>query len=246
MSVPEKRLPLQERIRPYFTLVDAVEKRYKCEIEDCNQKYLSGVKQSNLVSHVKKQHANFFRTTFAEDCIVPMNKYSLPYRRLRYIQKCAEIVAINSNPFSILNQSGICGLLEDELAVLRACGYAEGLHPPHYHAVKRHIAHLRNEIQNDIKCEVQDKAVAVMVDTATNYDKSILGVTVQYMVEGEQKIRTIAMKDMTVAQTAQNLKMEIEERMETFGVRNVVSFTTDNASTMIAMVRLMNDCREWK
>lgn len=82
-----------------------------------------------------------------------------------------------------------------------------------------------------------------MADTATRYDLSILGVSIQYMHEGQLKIRTIGMKNLTEPQTALHLKDVILDRLQMYGINKhqLISFTTDNANSMTAMVNLMND-----
>lgn len=47
----------------------------------------------------------------------------------------------------------IYGFLEDDLRVLRTCGYGKGLGGPDYDAVKTNIHKLRGEIQEEIKRE---------------------------------------------------------------------------------------------
>lgn len=234
---------LQKRVLLYFEVVDVVNERYACKIENCKQNFLSGKNLHNLVGHARKQHTEFFQKTFGEFCVDHPEKHSLPYRRLRHIQRCAEIVAVNGNPFTKLNESGTRSLLAKELEILRTCGHGSDLSAPHYTAVKEHINHMRKKIQNDIKSEVRGKYVAVMADSATRHRFSILGVCIQYIHEGQLKIRTIAMANMTQPQTAQNLKNEILKILKTYGIQNnqIISFTSDNASNMIATVRLMND-----
>lgn len=165
MSTRNKIECLQDKVLVYFRLVDPCKLKYKCLIEDCPKDELSGKKKFNLVAHARKQHKKFFDQTFGDDHSIPPKKYPLPYRRLKYIQRCVEIVAVNGNPFTMLNESGIVDLLHDELETLKICGFAQGLGRPNYKAIKKHIAYLSGEIHKQIKSEVCGKFVAVMVDT---------------------------------------------------------------------------------
>lgn len=233
---------LQDKVLEYFRLVDPVKKIYKCLIEDCRKEELSGSKKCNLVAHARNRHKKFFDHNFAYEFIAG-KKQSLEYARLKYIQTCVEIVAVNGNPFTKLNESGIRGILQDELNVLKMSGAGSELIHPNYGAIKKHISYLSSEIRNEIKSEVCGKFVAVMVDTATKHNLSILGLSIQYIIDGQHKIRTIGMINLTEPQTALYLKDVIFDRLQQYGIKKdqMISFTTDNANSMTAMVQLMND-----
>lgn len=86
-----------------FSIVNSEHKRFKCNIDQCKRDFLSGVKESNLLAHVKRKHATFFEKTIGAKYVPSVNTYSLQYRRLKYIQRCTEIVASNGNAFNILH-----------------------------------------------------------------------------------------------------------------------------------------------
>lgn len=240
-----KKDSLTEKVLKNFRLVDAENQKYKCLIDDCKKNDLSGKKKSNLLNHARSQHKFFFDNLFGADNVEAFEilKKPLPYRRLKYIQTCVEIVAVNGNPFTKLNESGVRSLLQDEFNVLRLCGQAEGLGHPNYSAIKKHIKYLAGEIHKQIQFEVCGAFVAAMADSATKYDLSILGLSIQYMYEGLLKIRTIGMINMTEPQTALHLKNVIWDRLQAYEIskHQLISFVTDNANSMTAMVRLLND-----
>lgn len=243
MSTRKKVESLQDKVLIYFRLVDSSKQKYMCLIDDCKKDSLSGVRKYNLVSHAKTQHQKFFDQTFGEDRVIAEKKYPMPYRRLKHMQKCVEIVAVNGNPFTMLSQSGVGGLLLDELEALRISGFGVGLGGPNYAAIKNHIKYLSGEIHEQIKLEVRGKFVSVMADSASKYTLSIMGISIQYMYEGELKIRSIGMINMTKPQTALHMMDVIFDRLQKYGINKnqLISFTTDNANSMIAMVKLMNE-----
>lgn len=195
--------------------------------------------------YIRSQHKLFFEKVFGvhNEAVYEITKKPLPYRRLKYIQSCVEIVAVNGNPFTKLNESGVRGLLENEFVALKVCGLGEGLGHPNYPAIKKHIKYLAGEIQKQIQLEVRGTCEAAMADSATKYDMSILGLSIQYMYEGQLKIRTIGMINMTEPQTALHLKNVIWDRLQAYEIskHQLISFVTDNANSMTAMVRLLND-----
>lgn len=237
-----KQTAYQKTVLSLFRLVNPEKKRYKCEVIDCKRDYLSGVKETNLAAHLRRMHPEVHKTLFGANYVVPMKKMSLPYRRLRYLQRCTEIVAVNGNAFTKLGESGIREVLQDDFDLLQQCGYGSGLSRPKFSSIKKHIAHLRDEIQKQISLEVRGRFIAVMADSATKNDRSILGINIQYIYDGQLKIRTVAMRNLNVPQTAKNLKNEIVECLQAYGIQKnqIISFTTDNANNMLAMVRLLN------
>lgn len=70
----------------------------------------------------------------------------------------------------------------------------------------------------------------------------MLGLSLQYMRDGEIKVRTVGRIELTKAHTAQNIKDEILARLREFGIKpnQIVSITSDNASNMISMIKLLN------
>lgn len=241
MSV-RKPTPYQTKVLSCFRLVDVERKRYACEVNDCPRDYLSGLKASNLAAHLRRAHSDLHKKIFGGKLITPVKQVSLAHRRLRYLQICTETVAVNGNAFTKLGESGYREANQDDLDLLQQCVYGSGLSGPHFSAIKTHIAHMRDEIQKQISLEVRGRFVAVMADSATKHDLSILGINIQYIYEGQLRIRSVAMRSLNVPQTAENLKNEIVECLQAYGIqkKQIISFTTDNANSMLAMVRLLN------
>lgn len=212
-------------------------------IEDCS-KELSGKNKSNLVAHVRRKHEKFYKKNFGATKFQILKVIPLPIRRLQYIQNCVEFVAVNRNAFTILNQSGMKNLMQSDYDALRIGGFGSGLGRPNYPAIKKHIKYLSGAIVNKIKSEVRGGFISVMADTATKYRRSILGLSIQYMYNGQLKIRTIGMVNMTVSQTAENLMNAIINQLKFYEIdlHQVLSITTDNANSMTAMVNLINTC----
>lgn len=210
---------LQNKVCEYFFRVDPSDERcrYKCMIENCC-KELAGKKKSNLVAHVRRAHEKFYNEKFGSSKYHVVEVTPLPIRRLEYIQNCVEFVAVNGNAFAMLNQSGMRKLLQNDFAALRIGGYGSGLGWPNYTAIKKHIRYLSAEIMKRIKTEVQGAPVSVMVDSATTFSLSILGLSIQYMYCGKLKIRTIGMINMTEAQTAVNLMNAIIDQLKLYGI----------------------------
>lgn len=230
---------LQTRVLRYFVKIsdDPNDFMYRCLIEkNCRQQ--NGRKLCNIVAHAKT-HREFFR----DQILIESAKLKgMPLKRLEFIQHCTEIVTINGQPYSDLNASGFKKLNAEKLQELTDAGYGIGLKPPKYPAVRKQIEYLSSEIINQIKQEVTGKFVSLMVDTASKYQRTILGINVQFMLGSSIVIRSIGMMHLDSSHTAQHIADVIFEQLNVFKIKTaqLIAITTDNARNMTAMVNRFN------
>lgn len=233
---------LIERVRMYYTPVDPCNTEnfmFFCEVDGC-RKQVNGKKSSNLTVHIRKVHTDFFRKNIGR---ISKSEYEqMPVKRLKFIQNCSEIIVIGGRPFRALNDVGFLGITEEKRCELIASGYSSGLHAPHFTAVKTHIAFLAGQIFQQIKSDVRNAFVSIMVDGATKYNRSILGINIQYIVNGHHILRCIGMINLTAGHTAEYLKTQILNRLKVFGIEcaQMISVTTDNAPNMLAAAALID------
>lgn len=228
---------LQSRVKKYFTKQLDDPTRYKCNIEKCDKK-LIGTTMQNLVSHARV-HKDFFRKTFEIDAAT---EKEMPARRLQLIQNWTEMVTVNGQPFAVLSKSGFRKSVKHEVDYLMEAGYGQGLSKPKCRAVRDYIPRVASAIMNQIKSEVRHKFVSLMIDTATKFQKSILGLNCQYIIDSRVVIRSIGMIPLQTSHTALHIAAAIEERLQCFGIttKQLISITTDNASNMQALVERFN------
>lgn len=232
---------LQTRVAKYFEEVsdDKDNYMYKCIIGDNCNKIISGKKLHNLVSHAKTHH-EFFRKNFQTEAA---DLLGMPARRLLFIQASTDVVTRDGEAFAALNGIGLQKMNAVELQILTDAGYGIGLKAPQCEAVREHIPYIAKEIINQIKEEVKCKFVSLMVDTATKFKRSILGISLQYMLGSTIVIRTIGMMNLTASHTADHIATRILERLRLFDIKTaqLISVTSDNASNMTAMIQRFNE-----
>lgn len=227
-------------VRQYMNQLDSVGAsvaHYSCNI--CHS-VLSGSKQWNLVSHFEKQHPEIFQA----DINKRLKEADLPHweiSRLEQIHCLAELVTINNRPFSIFRDTGLVKLRQREVESLQKAGYAEGI-TGNCPAVMEHINDWACEIINRIKQEVKYMLISLMADIGSKNGRDILGISIQYARNGEVVIRSVGMIELKSSHTAEHIKGEILKCLKSIGVtpNQVVSITCDNASNMLAMVKLFN------
>lgn len=230
---------LQTRVSKYFEKIsdDANGIYYKCLIAEKCVKPLNGKKPYNLVCHAKT-HKDFHREKFE---MKPAELLDMPAKRLRYIQACTEFVTINGQPFAALNKSGFKKLNSETLQALKNANHGAGLGPK-CRAVKEHMKYLASEIIRDITAEVKGKFISLMVDTATKYRRSILGISLQFLRGSSTVIRSIGMINLTSSHSAENIATKIFNQLKLFDIQisQIISVTTDNGTNMVAMVNRCN------
>lgn len=214
------------------------DKTHKCTIAGCSKR-LVGTKNHNLVAHIKSQHEEIY-----SKFINPKhNENYYKILRLKFIQSCCEIIAINGRPFSSLDDSGFTKIIQEKMDELNNAGYGVKLRTNDYAEIKNYIYSLAEKINNHIKLELKDQYFSLMLDIAKKNDKSFLGISAQYLLNGSIKIRSIGMCEITQAHTARHIKEILIGCLAKFDltIRRVISITTDNGANLLAMVNLLNE-----
>lgn len=222
---------------------------YKCLISDeCESKQFNGRKKYNLVAHAKT-HKIFFSENYKTEAATTAR---MQYKRLHFIQACAEMVTVNGLPFSALNKSGFRKAVADKLQELKNANCGDGL-VGNCPAIKEHISYLSSEIIETVKQEVNGKFVSLMVDTATKFRRSILGLSLQFLSGTSIVIRSIGMVHLDSSHTSKYIADKILDQLKLFGIHiwQIISITTDNASNMTAMIDQCNqiykdDCANYE
>lgn len=222
------------RAQPYFTEINIANKTHKCN--ECG-KLITATKIANLVSHLRSSHQNVYNT------VINPRRYIVFYKRkrLKFIQNITEIVAINGRPFSYLNDSGFQKLVEDDLNELKEADC--GISLDDKSEIKAYMASLAGKIKEKIKSEARGRAVSLMVDIAKKNNRSFLGLSVQYFVNGMCCVRCLGTLELKKAHTARYIKEIMMNCLLLFDISldQIVSITTDNGANMLAMVDLFNN-----
>lgn len=90
---------------------------------------------------------------------------------------------------------------------------------------------------------MRGKAVSVMIDIATRYNRSVLGINIAYMHNSKVVVRTIGMQVLRFTHTAANLVKVIKKHLSDYCIHleQIISFTTDNGKNMIKSAALLNE-----
>lgn len=226
----KKKLNKTEKSRAYFTFACEENGKlfYNCKL--CT-KNMNANKPGNLVSHLKC-HPDAYRDLCRDDS-------SIEHKRLKLLLSCVELVTVNGRAFRCLNDSAIHIMNEEILAELKTAGRQLNLHDPHLDEVKNEMKNISQEIRDKIANEVKNRALSLLVDIVTKRGRSILGVSLQYIVNKSVKIRSIGMIELNERHTGIYLGDLIIERLKQFNIdlKQIITITTDNGANVLKMVR---------
>lgn len=203
---------------------------YKCK--QCHGKY-NGNKPHNLAAHLQRAHLQIF------DEIYDLKKSSIATKRLKLLQNIVEIVTVNGRPFKYIMDSGFKSIIQSKLDKLKAAGHGINLSNPNLPDVKQLLHEIGNEIRNKIKREVVGRALSLLVDIVTKNNRSIFGVSIQYIHNGKLFVRSIGMIELLQSHTAVYLADVICNRLKVYDIdlKQIITITTDNGSNMLKMIR---------
>lgn len=231
-----KRPNLTECARPSFneTEVKIDEKGQRKVFYLCTlcEREINGTKNSNLYSHLQHNHKEVLKKF--EDSDETIEKI-----RAKLLLDCVELVAVNGNPFTNLLNSGLLSMLDKTLNELQQAGRGVNFTDPHLPEVKEILSLAAEKVQRKICEELRNRPLSLLVDITTKRRRSILGVSVQYITDKKQKIRSIGMLELSYSHTGEYLSKVIGELLQKFNVRSqqIITITTDNGANVLKMIR---------
>lgn len=241
---PQKRKRVENSITSksakYFNKItetdstDNHNKTHTCSI--CNAPINASKVQWNFAQHLQHCHTDIYAELAGQ-------KETPEVNRMKFLQNCVEIVCVNGRPFASLLDSGFQKIVKNTLDELREAGCPISIAHANLMEVKSHLKETAQEIQYEIKKETQNRPLSLLVDIVTRQGRSICGFSVQYVLNGEQKTRSIGMVELLHAHTGVYIAEVIVARLKEFGIelKQIITITTDNGSNVLKMVRDIND-----
>lgn len=234
-TITEKALAYFERIQHKDDECEWKRKKtHKCLLcsSECN-----GHKEWNLAQHISSIHPDIYLE------ISSGVKEPIAVTRLKLLQNCTEIVAINGRPFSCLLDSGFQSIIKKTLEELRSKNHSLDLNDKNLPVVKDHLAKTANAVRNKIRDEVNGRVLSLLADIVTKNNRSILGVSIRYTFNCVSKTRSIGFIELVESHTGLYLAEVVIKRLEEYEIKlkQVLTVTTDNGSNILKMVRDMDD-----
>lgn len=145
---------------------------------------------------------------------------------------------MDGRPFAWLLGTGFMHSQEDDLSELANAGFGIRLDDK-FTELKSYIEKAASKIRYDVKTELKDRFVSLMLDIATKNHKSVLGIAVRFVKDDEIFIRRLGHIVLNRSHRARYIVDTMLNCLNDFDVQvdRVLTITTDNAANMIAMIR---------
>lgn len=231
---------LTSRATQFFTAKEnsePTEKLYTCKL--CN-KPINGKQKSNLSVHLKTCHTELYNTKVKlpdKGSLIAVRE-----KRLVLLQNCVRKVTIDHEPFSAISKSSFQNIIANKLKKFALANVPLNLRDKNLTVVKGHLHTTAAKIRMKIKTELKGRLFSLMVDGASRNNRSVLGISAQFIINGKLKIRMLGLRELTESHTGDYLGAVVRECIEDYDckISQSISCTTDNAANMTKMVRDMN------
>lgn len=227
----------------YFKEIDQANKDFQTptkKTHSCNlcTHQLNGSNLWNLSRHLSVAHREVYFELMADKA------EPVQIKRLKLLQHCTEIVSVNGRTFSALQDSGFVKIIRKFLDEFKNANCPLNLSDHNLTEVKNYLRNTASKIRDKIKAEVKGRPLSLLCDIVTKHNRHLLGVSIQYTINGQLKIRSIGLIELTKSATGKYLADLIIKRLAEFGIglKQIFSITTDNGSNVLKMVRDMESC----
>lgn len=195
------------------------------------KKEINGTKTSNKSSHLQIHKKLYPQLRSLDEC--------MERKRLKLILDCVEMVAVNGRSFSHIYDSALHSMLSEKLDELESAGCQLNLKDQNLIEVKGCLRRVSENAKKKIADEIKDRPLSLMCDIVTKHGRSIFGFSLQYIVNGKHRIRSIGMIHLNSSHTGKYLATLIANRLTDFGVKKgqLLTVTTDNGANMLKMIK---------
>lgn len=197
----------------------------------CKKEY-DGKTSSNLATHLKLKHPYIYYK------VIDKNSTEIEKERYILVQNMAEMITLGGRPFEVLWDSGFQMIIRDKLDKFAASGCPLSFEH-NLVEVKDYIQVAGGAVRDLIKKEVRGKALSLIVDIGTKNNRSIFGVSLQYIHNGKLRNRAICMKELEESHTGEYLCKIVQDNLKLYDIdiEQIMTVTTDNGANVLKMVR---------
>lgn len=236
-SLISEEIILSNNINRYLSCFEEENGRYKCLVSPCPKKLAD---KSCAIRHLKSHHPEI---VVAVDSLKRLEKQDAIEIRAKtnptkVMNAIMQIIIFHSLPFAILYSKGFRYLVKPFIDGFKQVGINFSISRPN---VQMHINETANRIKAQISKEVEGRLVCLLLDIASRYNRSILGISIVYWFNGKPHIKTIGMETLKMSQTGRNLYDLVKAKLSEFGIslEQLFSVTTDNGKNLVKMVKII-------
>lgn len=225
---------------------DKVNNITKCIVDDNCGKLYTNYYTSSLWRHLKKGHRSIYNILMTSK---PKRK-KVTHRKFNgFLQTrldLVELIAIYKRPFRIVKDAPMKRIL------LRAAAAEENYNqfepnnsatfPLTVDRVVKDLSTATCQIELAIKKELRGKLISIMIDIASKYGRSVLGVSVQFIKDDKIVLRTLRMFQLNDTHTGDRLASILKSIFDDYdiNINQVYTITTDNGKNLLKAVKNLN------
>lgn len=217
--------------------------RFKCKHCDV---HISLDHTGNMKAHLK-QHAEISKQIKLQETLEKSDskrqkpesedkkskKYSFETSSSYVIDCCVEMCTVNGRPLCIFEDSGFRKLAElifDPMGIT-----INRLN------IKTHISAKAAQVRARLSELVGDSIYFLKADSASRHGRSVFGLNIQFYYKYKLRVFTLAMKEIKVKSTANNLKDLVLDTLKRYNLnlRNCKGFTRDNGANYVKTGKIL-------
>lgn len=216
---------------------------YVCCVEDCHKKY---TEKSSAIRHLSRHHKEVYDNIRCEKKggnVQKNSKYSFQIRVKvdpdEIMDACADLITVHGLPISAVEYPAFKRILNPYVIALGMKGIELSINK---NSIKKHIKSRTDEIKKIIKNETKNKMISMMIDIATRYNRSVLGVSISYMHGGRICVRMIGLHVLKASHTALYIRDLLKQILLDYGIRlaQIASITSDNGRNIVKAITLLD------
>lgn len=149
---------------------------------------------------------------------------------------CVDLIAHENCPFNLINSRAFRRIMDPIQS--NAVGFEINSD-----TVRQMIYEKSDEIVAAIKSELRNRLFSLKLDAVTRLNRSVVGITIQYISNGRIETKTLAVIEVNEKQTPQMIKSFMTDTLEQFDLKSdqIYSITTDNGRNMLKAISLLNE-----
>lgn len=128
---------------------------------------------------------------------------------------CIDLVTVNALPLSVVEYPAFKRILFPYIFALHRQGIELIINRQN---IKKRIERRAQQIKEVIMSQVKNKMISILVDIASRFNRSVLGINIAYMIDGKICIRSIGMHTLRFSHTAVNIVNIIKKNLEEFQI----------------------------
>lgn len=224
-------------------IIEKEQLKFYCKIANCDS-VLSDAPCA--IRHLKRVHKEFCAAidssnavNLNKDPIDPSIQIRVKVDPKQILKSCVELITKHALPLSFVEYPAFRNILRPYKIALALKGINLVINRSN---IKNYIETNAKQIQKFIRSEVRGKLMCLMIDAASRYNKSVLGVNIAYIIDGKVIVRTIGMHVLHCTQTAINITNIIKKNLSEFGISlsQIISVTSDNGKNMKKSAALLD------